>query len=190
MATRGATLPAPPPVERRVLPVAGVLAVLVAVVFGGYVTAGALSAPPGSPVDVGGIVRVVPLEGWEVAERSPQDPTARLTRGSGTLDVFAGPFAGSPQELLREYVAEGLEPQAEQLSVSGAEPVTLASGDRGARVSYVGSFAGVQTPIEGVVTAIATGSGSGVIFDGWAPFGLLQHVLGDVESMIRNAEVA
>lgn len=190
MQPAAAPLPPPPAPERRFVPVVVVLAVLTVVVFGGYVTAGALSAPVGSPVDVAGVVRVTPLEGWEVAERSPDDPGARLTRGGGTLDVAAGPFTGSAEDLLREYVTGALEPQAEQLSVSRAEPVTVASGDAGARVSYVGSFTGVQTPIEGVVTAVASDSGSGVIFDGWAPSGLLQHVLGDIERMIRRAEVA
>lgn len=190
MRSNATPLPAPPAPERRVLPVVGVLAVLTVVVFGGYVTAGALSAPVGSPVDVAGVVRITPLEGWEVTERSPNDPGARLTRGGGTLDVAAGPFTGSAEDLLREYVSGALEPQAEQLSVSPAEPVTVASGDGGARVSYVGSFTGVQSPIEGVVTAVVSESGAGVIFDGWAPSGLLQHVLGDIETMIRRSEVA
>ena len=33
-------------------------------------------------------------------------------------------------------------------------------------------------------------SGVGVIFDGWAPSGLLQYALDDVETMIERAEVA
>jgi hypothetical protein len=54
----------------------------------------------------------------------------------------------------------------------------------------VGTFPGVPAPIEGQVTAIVSGSGVGVVFDGWSPSGLLQFALDDVEAMIDGAEVA
>ncbi|MGH2634734.1 MAG: hypothetical protein ACRDHU_01070 [Actinomycetota bacterium] len=184
------TLPAPPGRERRVLPSVVVLLVLVVVVLGGYVTAGALSSAAGPPIDVAGVVRVSPLSGWELAERFADPPAARLTRGSANLDVAAVSFAGAGDDLVREYVEQVLEPEAEQLSVSRVEAVTLDSGLRGSRLFYVGTFGGVQSPIEGEVTALVPVSGSAVIFDGWAPFGLLQYALDDVETMIERAELS
>jgi len=79
-----------------------VLAVMVVVVFGGYVVAGALSEPAGPPVTVAGIVRVSPLSGWEVAERSAAPPSVRFTRGSGNLDVMVFLFSGTPFDLAAE----------------------------------------------------------------------------------------
>ena len=190
MTAVGSSLPSPPLRERRVLPAAGVVLTLVVVVIGGYVTAGALSSPSGNPVEVAGVVTVTPLSGWELAERFADPPTARLTRGSASLDVAAVSFGGSREELARAYVDEVLEPQAEQLSVSEIETVTLASGLEASRFSYVGTFGDVQVAIEGEVTALVSPSGSAVIFDGWAPSGLLQYALDDVRTMIERAEVA
>ena len=190
MALADEPLPVPPIRERTVLPVVVVALVLVGVVFGGYVTAGALSSTAGGPVDVAGLVRVRPPAGWEIGERFSDPPVVRLTRGGGNLDVAAGSFAGSAEALMREYVSGSLEPQAEQLSVSGVEAVRLASGLRAVRVSYVGTFRDVPVPIEGEVTAVVSDSGVGVIFDGWASSGQLQSVRGDVRTMIETAEVA
>jgi hypothetical protein len=190
MIVADASLPAPPPRERRVLPSVLVVAVLVVVVLGGYVTAGALSSPAGAPVDVAGLVRVRPLSGWEVARRFGDPPGVRLTRGSATLDVAALSFRGSTEDLLGEYVAAFLEGQADQLSVSRVQAIALDSGLPGAQVAYVGTFPGVQSPIEGRVTAVVSTSGVGVIFDGWAPSGLLRFALDDVDVMTEGAEVA
>jgi hypothetical protein len=183
-------LPAPPPRERALLPLVVLVAVVGAVVFGGYVVSDAIASPAGGPVDVGAVVRVQPPPGWAVAERSTDPASVRLTRGSGTLDVLAGSFSGSPEDLLRVYVTRNLEPQAHQLSVSRPEPVRLSSGLTGLRVSYVGTFGGVATPIEGEVTAAVSSSANGVIFDGWAPSGLLGSVLDDIQAMVDDAEVA
>jgi hypothetical protein len=189
MAGPPASLPIAPPRARTVLPVVAVVAVLALVVFGGYVTAGALSEPSGPPVDVGGVVRIRPLSGWELADRFAEPPGVRLTRGSGNLDVATVEFGGSRDELLQEYVVQVLEADAEQLSVSSIERLTLASGIEGSRIAYVGSFAGVSAPIEGEVTAVVASSGMGVVFDGWAPAGLLTFLLDDVRTMVGRAEV-
>jgi hypothetical protein len=183
-------LPAPPVRERTVLPVVAVVLALIVVVFGGYVTASALSPGAGGPVDVGGLVRVTPLPGWELAKRSSDPAGARLTRGSGTLDVFAGSFDGRAGDLIGEYVTGSLEAQAEQLSVSRIQALELASGLLASRVSYVGTFRDVQVPIEGEVTAVVSSSGVGAVFDGWAPSGQLGPALEDVRAMIDAAEVA
>ena len=46
-----------------------VMAVIVAVVLGGYVVAGALSQPAGPPVGFRGVVSVRPVSGWVYAGR-------------------------------------------------------------------------------------------------------------------------
>jgi hypothetical protein len=164
-------LPAPPRRERRVLPVLGVVAVVCAVLFGGYVVAGALSEPAGPPVEVAGVLQIAPLSGWELAQRfsdPASPPGVRLTRGSGNVDAFALPFDGSSSDLVRSYVSQVLEPDASHLSISSIEPVT---------------------PIEGQVSAFVSPSGVGVVFDGWAPSGLLRYVLGDIETMVTRAEI-
>ena len=183
-----------PPVERprRWLPLLGVLTVLAVVVFGGYVVAAALSVQTGPPVDVAGVVRMSPLSGWEVAGRRANPPGARLTRGSGNLDVFVfRPAGGDPTDLLRAYVTQLLEPHARQLSVSPqTQAVSLRSSLRGVRASYVGQFFGKgAAPIEGELTAVISPSGAGVVFDGWAHEGLLDFVLGDIDAMVNSAEV-
>ena len=51
-----------------------------------------------------------------------------------------------------------------------------------------GVAAGTGTSIEGEVTVV-TMSGHGVVFDGWAPAGLLSFVRSDIDTMIDQAEV-
>jgi hypothetical protein len=187
--TADVELPAPPRRERRVVPVLGVVAVVGTVLFGGYVVAGALSEPAGPPVDVAGVLRVAPLSGWELAGRFSNPAGVRLTRGSGNLDAAEIPFDGSSSELLHSYVDEVLARDASHLSISSVEPVTLRSGLRGSRIAYVGTFGDVQTPIEGRVSAFVSPSGVGVVFDGWAPTGLLRYVLDDIETMVTRAEI-
>lgn len=179
-----------PRVERRLSPVLAVAAVMSAVMLGGYVAAASLSEPSGPPIRIGGVVTVPPLSGWELARRFDEPPGARLTRGSGNLDVAAAPFGGSSEELLATYVSGFLEPDATRLSVSSGESIHLGSGLRGIRAIYVGAFGDVHAPIEGQVTAVVAPSGTGVIFDGWAPSGLLQYVLDDVDRMVADSEIA
>ncbi len=177
--------------ERRWLPVIVLALVLAFVVFGGFVTAGVLSKPAGPPVTVAAVVRVFPLSGWELAGRFGDPPGARLTRGSGNLDFTAIPFGGAAVDLVREYVDRVLEPSADRLSVSReVEPVLLGSGLPSVRIAYIGVFGKSESAIEGEVTAVVSPSGVGVVFDGWAPEGLLRYVVGDVRSMIEGAKVA
>ena len=181
-------LPAPPLRVRRLLPAMAVLGVVLTVLFGGYVIAAALSEPAGPPVDVGGVVKVAPLSGWAVAGKPFVTPSVRLSRGGGTLDVAAFEFDGDPASLLHQYL-EQVKPHAGQLSVGAVEPVRLRSGVSGAQVHYVGAVGGVQTSSEGEVTAVVLPSGVGIVFDGWAPEGLLRFVLGDITTMIDRAEI-
>jgi hypothetical protein len=150
------------------------------------VIAAALSEPAGPPVDVGGVVRVEPLSGWEVAQ---DPPGVRLTRGPGTLIVRAFPFAGDASQLLHTYVEQSFGSRAEQISFGTVEPVRLRSGVTGMRMHYVGTVPGVQTPIEGQLTAAIAPSGVGVVFNVWAPEGLLRFVLDDAGAMIDRAEI-
>lgn len=183
-------VPAPSHRERRVLPVVVLVLVMLTVLFGGYVVAGALSEPAGPPVVVAGVLRVSPLSGWQLAGRATDPPGARLTRGSGNLDLAVVAFRGPAGALLRSYVTDVLEPNASQLSLSSVEPVSLASGQRGVRVRYVGTFGDVQARIEGQVSVVVSSTGRGIVFDGWAPSGLLQYVLDDIDTMIGRAEVS
>ena len=157
---------------------------------GGYLTADALGEVRGGAVAVNGSVRVTP---FPVGARRPLDrsrpdpPDERST----SLDVAALPFDGTDVDLLRRYVDNILEPDAEQFRVSEeVEPVRLASGLTGSRIAYVGLFGDVQAPIEGEVTAVVSPTGQGVIFDGWAPAGQLQFEIDEIDAMIERAEIA
>ncbi|HEY7660037.1 MAG TPA: hypothetical protein VIC58_05510 [Actinomycetota bacterium] len=184
-------LPAAPPRDRRWFPVVGVAALIVAVVSGGYLVADALGEPAAGTIDVGEAVRVTPQPGWELVERFQSPVGIRLTNGSGNLDVATTPFTGTDIDLLVDYVESVLEPDAKQLQVSGdVEAVPVGSGLTGARIAYVGLFGDVQAPIEGTVTATVSPTGSGVVFDGWAPQGQLRFAADDIEAMIRSTEIA
>jgi len=164
--------------------------VIVGVVAGGYVVADALGEATGQSTTVSASVTVIPLPGWELAERFGDPPGARFTRGSASLDVASIPFAGSDVDLLNAYVQEVLEPDAQQLQVSETvEEVAFDDGSVGSRIAYVGTFGDVQSPIEGEVTAVVSPSGVGVIFDGWAPSGQLQYASSDIHTMVRTAEI-
>jgi hypothetical protein len=179
--------------ERRWIPALGVLGVLVFVVLGGYVVAAALSEPVGPPVAVGGVVAVQPLSGWGVADTAPLAglPFARLTRGSGNLDLVVVPgYGGDATGLAKEYVDRVLSRQLSRLSVSSdLHPVTLQNGLLGQRLAYVG-VSDNGSSIEGEVTAFVSAGGDGVVFDGWAPEGLLTYVDGDLHTMAERAVFA
>jgi hypothetical protein len=168
-----------------------VATVVAVVVFGGFAVSDALSQPTGPPVEVGGVVRVEPLSGWQVAGRFTDPQGVRLTRGGGSLDIVTIPFTGDSQDLLAWYVDRVLDPQARRLSVSPkVEQVRLTSGLEGSRIAYVGLFGKSQAPIEGEVTAVVSPSGVGVVFDAWGPEGFLRYILDDVRTMTDTAEVA
>jgi len=184
-------LPAPPLRQRRWIPVVVLVAVMTGVVSGGYVTSDALGETSGETVMVSASVQITPLPGWVLAERFGDPPGIRLTSGSTSLDVATIPFTETDVDLLASYVGEVLEPDAEQLQVSEeAESIRLASGLTGTRIAYVGLFGDVQAPVEGEVTAVVSPSGTGVIFDGWAPAGQLQFEIDEIDEMIEGAEIA
>jgi hypothetical protein len=45
------------------------------------------------------------------------------------------------------------------------------------------------TSVEGEVTVLVTASRHGIVFNGWAPAGLLSFVRSDVRTMVTDAEV-
>jgi hypothetical protein len=169
-----------------------VVAILV-VVLGGYVVAGALSAPAGRPVGIPGVVSVRPLSGWAFAgaTRFQGGASVQLTRGSGNLLVTVlDPFSGAPDTLARLYEDSVLSRRLSQLSVSrNLEIVRLPSGLSGVRFAYVGVIADTGTSVEGEVTAFVTPSGHGIVFNAWAPAGLLSFVRSDVRTMVNEAAV-
>ena len=175
---------------RRFAPAAAVLVAVLVTVFGGYAVAALLIEPAGPPVSVGGVVREQPLRGWEFAGRYAVAgmPAARITRGNGNLDVLVT-TAGTPDELAHRYVEEVLKPSAPRLQISGELERVRVGAASGARFAYVGVFDRGGSPIEGEVTVLVSSTGHGVIFDAWAPEGLLQYVRGDVETMEARAEL-
>ncbi len=58
-----------------------------------------------------------------------------------------------------------------------------------ARFAYVGVIAETGTSVEGEVTVVVTPSGHGIVFNAWAPAGLLSFVRSDVRTMVAEAEV-
>ncbi len=186
--------------RRAWLPSLAVVVVVAVVVGGGYLAASALSVRTGSPVVVGGLVRVAPLSGWGNAGPLSITPTSdrrvvgvRLTRGDGNLDVFAAPFetTAGPADLLRIYLDGVLKGQARQLSVSATtRPVALDSGSAALRASYVGFFPDrAAGAIEGEVTALVAPNGVGVVFDAWGPRDLFQYASAEVDRMIDGSVV-
>lgn len=171
-----------------------VVAVILAVVLGGYVAAAALSEPVGQPVGIAGAVSIRPLSGWVFAgEGTGLDgaPFVQLTRGSGNLLVTVrDPFRGHTDTLAQAYRDSVLAERLSQLSVSRSlETVRLRAGLSGVRFAYVGVIADTGTSVEGEVTVVVTASGHGIVFDARAPAGLLSFVRGDVRTMVSEAEV-
>jgi hypothetical protein len=185
------TLQASPPSSRRgrwTGPLAVVL-VLSILGFGGYAVDVPLSDLTASPITVGGDVRIVPLSGWRVAQRSAGGIS--LTRGGGNLQITTGSFGSDPEELLTAYLRESVEPQAPHLEVSRTiEQVRLNSGLTGVRVGYLAASTSSATQIEGEVTAVVSPTGKGAVFNAWAPAALFPFEKGDVDHMIATAEVS
>ena len=184
--------------ERRWWPVAAVAVTIAAVVLGGYVVASALSEPAGSPVGFTGVVQVRPLSGWtesgggrlvlSVDGRPVTGFVVGITRGNGNLALVAVRSEGaSPGSIATAFVGE-LDRKLDRPTVSRSlETVTLESGLRAVRFAYVGVLAETSVSVEGEVTVLVTPAGDGVVFDAYAPEGLLRFILGDVHAMEDDA---
>ncbi len=182
------------PSGRGWLPTLAVLAVIVVVVFGGFVVAAWLSEPVGAPVAVDDAASVQPLSGWEVVARSSVGgrPYVQLTRGSGNLIVVDwGPVAADAGALAADVTDQLLTPRFSQLSVSDSiSSVTLSNGRSAARFTFLGVDPESGGSIEGEVTATVSPTGEGVVFIGLAPEGSLAFVDGDIHTMVDDTEVA
>jgi hypothetical protein len=104
--------------------------------------------------------------------------------------IVVSPVAGDPVQQLDAYLNEVLVPQASQISTSPAESIDLPSGHPAAYFAYLGSFEGVNTPLEGEAAAVVAPSGTAVVIDGWAPEGQFVSVQQDVRATVLAAEVA
>jgi hypothetical protein len=201
----GWTPPAPPPPpkaprEARWLPTAVSFVVLLFVSFGGFLVAGEPSAAtqeisgdesePGEPIELVSGVIIHPPQGWSVERQEGQPPSLRLANGIAQMYIAASPVFGDPLQQLDAYLNEVLVPQASQISTSPAESIDLPSGHPAAYFAYLGSFEGVNAPLEGEVAAVVAPSGSALIIDGWAPEGQFVSVQQDVRATVVAAEVA
>jgi hypothetical protein len=181
------------PTDRHWWPAFAAVAVIGIVVLGGYAVAGALAEPAGPPVGFRGVVSVRPLSGWSADEQLEVlgAPGIRLTRGGGNLDLIAVPGSETPELLAQRYADHALPSQLERVRVSDRlEPVALAAGVPAVRFEYIGVLTSSGASIEGQVTAAVTVDGDGVVFDGWAPQGLLPFVRDDIQTMVARAQVA
>jgi hypothetical protein len=174
---------------------AGLVAVLIVVTFGGHAlggTAGQIGGdvPLGEPVPVTDSVAVSLAEGWEVlGQLDTGFPGIRISNGAGFADVRVPPGSGSPEQILEFYVNQVLATQADQLSVGEATSLQLPSGAAG-RVGYLGVFSDVPAPLEGEVIGIATPAGIPVVIDGWSDQGLYGGVQEQVLAMAASVVTA
>lgn len=177
----------------------GSLLVLLFVSFGGFLIAGEPSAAtqeitggpvePGQPVEVGPGVSVTAPPGWSVEGPGGEPPSLRLSNGIGQMYIAVSPVSGDPGQQLQAYLDEVLRPQASQISISPAQPIDLPSGDPAAFFAYLGTFEGVNTPLEGEVAAVVAPGGTALVVDGWAEEGQFVSVQDDVRSTVVSAEV-
>lgn len=179
----------------RWLPLIGLMAVILFVTFGGFLFGGVPEGSAlggevevGAPVDVAGGVTIRPATGWEVAEQGTDPPGVLLGGGGGWLLAGVPEGTGTPEELVEFYVTTYLEPQASQLSVGTAEPLSHPAGSA-LVASYFGAFEGVGVPLEGEVIAIVAPSGVGVVLDGWAQQGTYGAVSDQVAAMAASLRI-
>jgi hypothetical protein len=181
------------PRERRWLPALAVLAVIIAVAgCAGWLADGSHPDPVrASGID--GIVRVTPSPGWGEAARSDEGTTHQVVLRSGTAGLAIVGIEGFDADagaLALHYVEHVLRPGFLLLAVGRHTGVPRrASESSRVEFSYVG-VTRAHVTVEGVVTATVATTGDGVVFDGFVPEGDLPSALGDISSMITEAEIA
>ena len=153
---------------------------VVVVVLGGYVVAAALSEPAGPPVGIRW-VRVRPLSGMGLAGRRPG---ARCTFAAGHAGqrrpavTVHGPFRGDARALAEAY-SEVLSDRSRASSRCRASVERRAVGRRSVRAPVRlrrRHRPRPEPPIEGEVTVARHAVRDSVVFDAWAPAGLLSFV--------------
>ena len=167
-----------------------VAAIMVAIVAGGFIAAGAVADNRTILYNVNG-VGITPGPGWEFSGRDDNGQTILLTNGSGSLAIEAQPppynvlLVGDWHLPLENKRQEWLDSG----TVTATEIVDVTVGDRTARrFSYSGTFEDVATPVEGTVTEISTPN-KYVLFDGWADKGQFSVVSDDIDAMIKSAVI-
>lgn len=173
--------------ERRWLPVLGVIAVILAVTLGPRGVGEALSGP----ATIEGLVTVHAEAGWSVVTRRDEGSVHQLLlrKGSdGLLVVALAGYGGTAADLGREYAARALRGEYRGLSVGEPAPATLGSGVSGVRFGYVG-VTNQGSTVEGIVVAVQTPGGNGIVFAAFAPEGSLAAAIDEVGRMIDGAEV-
>jgi hypothetical protein len=166
-----------------------VAAIMVAIVVGGFIAAGAVTENRSVLYNVNG-VGVTPIPGWDFVGRGDDGRTILLTNGSGSLAITVygqptGPIVTEPIDWLArkrdEWLATG--------TATATEIVDVTVGDRtGRRFSYAGTFEDLATPVEGQVSEI-DGAKSVALFDGWADKGQFSVVKDDIDAMIESAVI-
>jgi hypothetical protein len=177
--------------------------VLSGTVLGGFVVAETLPTPEVRSVELGGVLSILPLPGWEVVRREQvrmasssggvlSGEFAQLTRGSGALDLLALPrVGGEALELADLYAGEVLAGQLERLAVSDQlEGIVFPGGLEAVRFGYIGSEPDTGAAVEGSVTVVVAPSGNGAVFDGWAFQGQLALIGEELVAMVERAKVA
>ncbi len=192
--------PPGPPREAKWLPTVASLVVLLFVSFGGFLVVGEPSAAtqeitgdpeaPGQPIQLGPGVTISVPPGWSVEQPGGQPPSLRLSNGIGQMYIAISPVTGDPGQQLQAYLDEVLRPQASQISTSPSQPIEIPSGNPAAFFAYVGTFEGVNAPLEGEVAAVVAPGGTALVVDGWAPEGQFVSIQEDVRSTVVSAEVA
>ncbi len=163
-----------------------VLLVMIGVVGGGFIASNAVAGLPAQPIEVADGVVVTPYEDWEFGGRSDDGNTVLVSKGDGSLAVSVGQgtdVIAALTELSNAWTATGT------VTATEIEAVTERRGGQpGFRFIYSGSFSDTPAPIEGQVIGFA-GSGSVVLFDGWAAVGDYIRIQPDVAAMIDTAVI-
>jgi hypothetical protein len=142
-------------------------------------------AAAGQAVAIGDGVRITPLDGW-VASPHASGTGIRLEKGVVVIELYPETVGGNAGALAAAYL-EHLKTGTTQLTATDTEVATTPNGTA-ARFSYQGMFSGVDTALEGEVTALFVG-GQGVLADAWSGRGALASLLGEVHDMLQTIEV-
>ena len=181
--------------EARWLPPIVVVLVMIAVIVGGYPISEAVG-PEGPAVEQGrirvGAFVLIPPPRWTLVRQFEQlspdipAPGVQIGRGQGAALIVAFPDEPDPATLLQRYVQEVLAPQAIDAQVSDVFELQGQLGT-GVQLFYLGTFQGVEVPLEGDVTVFAGASGAGLVVDGWSGEGQYGQFQNEVHEMAAEA---
>jgi hypothetical protein len=142
---------------------------------------------PGTPLEIASGVRIYPQSGWR--EEAREGPTVRLSNGEVALFVSVFPFGGNAAELFSIYVRDVLQGQAQQLSPPNPAVIQAGGGRVGVRGAFSGLFKDQTGAIEGQLTTMMLGNGTGIVFDARGLEGGVARALRDLDVMFTTTEV-